>query len=127
LFNIKVISLVVGCAALYALFAYDPQEKVEPLSHQIKVVSVTKLEPFGRGSVINDFCGRCTMITDSQLNTYFTSGLNYADAIALEQSNAVLIKAAKQIQLCTLNNKTCMVLAGVNKHGLSNLPVFFEI
>lgn len=128
MFNAKLTAALalVGLSVVAISFTL-PAKSVAPQFHQIEIVSVVKLEPFGPGSTLNDFCGVCTMVTDSQLNSYFMSGFSYGQASTFINKPASLVKTG-QLQLCTPDQLDCMTIDSVNNHGLSDLPAaFFSI
>lgn len=128
MFNAKIITLLAtGAVALITLSVNLPASTHEIHTHNIDIVNVVKLEPFGPGSTLNDFCGVCTMVTDSQMNNYFLSGFSYPQASALINKPVNLVKTGK-LQLCTSEQRDCMTIDTVSNHGKSDLPeVFFSI
>lgn len=133
-FTIFAASIIAGSAAILVLCELTrsgdiPNSMIEsPVNqHTVEIVGIQRLEPFGQGNFLNEFCGRCTMITDNELNTYFTSTISYPDVAQLKGSAQLIFSGASTAMLCgTKGNSTCVPVAAINKHGLSTLPIEFE-
>lgn len=109
-------------AAVMAIPSAGAEKLVE--HHQITLLNIQKLEPFGEGSMLNDFCNRCTMITDTQLNTYFASAISYPDVVSLPAGVELHIQPGKQGWLCKpgeTERNSCIRIASFTTHGLSDL------
>lgn len=79
-----------------------------------------------KDSFVATFCTNCLMITDSELNSFFTSPFYLGDLANTEGQSLILLEQNDgKLSLCHKDEMTCVPIDTINRHGKSNLPARF--
>lgn len=115
-------------AAIAAIYLSVPDRSIVS-SHAVKLESATVISSLPKTSFLTMLCSSCFMITDSELNHYFTSLINEPVINRLMESKAELVATSNgQKYLCSTGAKTqsldfaCAKLDSVTRHGKSSIP-----
>lgn len=113
-----------------ALYLSVPDRSIVS-TYAVKLESATVISSLPKTSFLTTLCSSCFMVTDSELNHYFTSLLNEPVINHLLESQAELVSTSSgQKYLCSAGGTpedfdfACAKLDSVTRHGKSSIPEF---
>ncbi len=76
-----------------------------------------------KDSLVSTLCTNCLMITDSELNSFYTHPLYLSELANAEGQSLVLLERKDgKLSLCDRDEKVCVPINTINRHGKSTLP-----